>query len=106
MTNVCKPEICEKFGSCRRSFSWLGQSVNESRLGIQARFGVCMCLVPMWTILWTLVIDFKTGTYSVSAVVIASTWQAVGPGSIPSQGRHGIFGVKTWLSILGLYIPS
>ena len=28
-----------------------------------------------------------------------------GPGSVPSQDWHGIFGVKTWLSTFGTMYP-
>ena len=34
-------------------------------------------------------------------VVSTSTGHTRGPGSISGQGKHGIFGFKTWLSTLG-----
>ena len=38
-------------------------------------------------------------------MVSTSAWRDGGPGTILGHGRHGIFGVKTWLSTLGLCFP-
>ena len=35
-------------------------------------------------------------------MISTSAWHASDLGSIPSHGRHGIFGVKKWLSTLSL----
>ena len=39
-------------------------------------------------------------------VVSTSVWHAGRLGSIPRCSKHGIFGVETWLSILGTAYPS
>ena len=36
-----------------------------------------------------------------SVVVSTSAWHVGGPSSMPGHDRHGIVGVKTWLSTLG-----
>jgi len=41
-----------------------------------------------------------------SVMVVTSAWHASGLGVIPDQGRHGIFGFKTWLSTFGSVYPS